>query len=161
MAEVSVVKPERDPIARWFESEMPMSRGSLFGVNPFALIRQFTGDMDRAFGRAPAIAGNGTAWCPTVEVKEKEEKREGYYHSERPTGSSSARSPFPAARKPIRQWPSLTTGFWKSACQFRCRTARSRSPPRDKQSPRKVKREPAGHQPAGSLFVHYKSGISW
>ena len=136
MAEVSVVKQERDPIARWFESEMPLMRGSLFGVNPFALMRQFTEDMDRAFGKTTAVAGNGGAWCPTVEVREKEgkllvtaelpglkkedvkvtvtgdslalegerkqekeEKREGYYHSERSYGKFYRSIPLPEGAK--------------------------------------------------------------
>ena len=110
---------------------MPLMRGSLFGVNPFALMRQFTDDMDRTFGR-PSIASNGGAWCPAVEVKEKdgklcvtaelpglkkedvkvtvsgdtlslegerkqekEEKREGYYHSERSYGKFYRAIPLP------------------------------------------------------------------
>jgi HSP20 family protein len=125
MGEINVVKqpkPERPEIARWFEP--PFFRGSLFGVNPFALMRQFTDDMDRMFAQAPRATGDVTgAWSPAVEVKEKEGKilvaaelpgvkkedvkvhiegntlvvegerkqekedtREGYYHSERSYG---------------------------------------------------------------------------
>ena len=141
MAEVSVVKKQeqRDPMARWFDAEMPLMRGSLFGLNPFALMRQFTEDMDRTFGstagRLTGATGNG-AWCPAVEVKEKdgkllvtaelpglkkedvkvtvtgdtlalegerkqekEEKREGYYHSERSYGKFYRSIPLPEGAK--------------------------------------------------------------
>jgi HSP20 family protein len=100
--------------------QAPLFRGSLFGLNPFALMRQFAEDMDRAFVQIP----NGNAeWRPAIEVKqekdklivtaelpgmkkedvkvtvedgaltlegerkqEKEEKREGYVHTERSYG---------------------------------------------------------------------------
>jgi HSP20 family protein len=123
MAEAAVAKQpkqERDELNRWLGFETPLFRGSLFGVNPFALMRQFTDDMDRAFGQPANIAAE---WRPAIEVKEKEgklvvtaelpgvkkedvkvnvtdnmltlegerkqekeEKREGYYHSERSYG---------------------------------------------------------------------------
>jgi HSP20 family protein len=126
MAEVSVVKQpkqERPELSRWLGFETPLFRGSLFNMNPFALMRQFTEDMDRVFGQLPRAAGDGMTWSPAVEVKEKEgkllmtaelpgvkkddvkvhidgdtlvvegerkqekeEKREGYYHSERSYG---------------------------------------------------------------------------
>lgn len=121
MSEVAVKKQaqEAPPPSQW-GLDTPLSRGSLFGINPFALIRQFTEDVDRAIGQA---ANGGGAWRPAVEVKqekdklvvkaelpgidkdnvkvnitdgtltlegerkqEKEEKREGYYHSERSYG---------------------------------------------------------------------------
>jgi HSP20 family protein len=125
MAEVTVVKKpkeEKQEITRFPFFEAPLFRGSLFNVNPFALMRQFTEDMDRYFGQLPRVAGDG-AWMPAIEVKEKEgklfvhaelpgvkredvkvhiegdvlivegerkqekeEKREGYYHSERSYG---------------------------------------------------------------------------
>jgi len=127
MAEVAVVKhpkkegPELSPV---FGFETPLVRGNLFAVNPFALVREFTEEMDRVFGHVPRGAANGGAWIPTIEVKEKEgkllvtaelpgvkkedvkvhidggtlvlegerkqekeEKREGYYHSERTYGT--------------------------------------------------------------------------
>jgi HSP20 family protein len=122
MAEVSVVtQPKRD-VEPWFGFETPLFRGSLFGVNPFALMRQFTEDMDRVFGKSQAEGGD-IAWRPAIEVRqkegkllltaelpgvkkedvkvtiasdcltvegerkqEKEEKREGYLHSERSYG---------------------------------------------------------------------------
>lgn len=126
MAEVTVVqqpKQERPELSRWVGFDAPLFRGSLFGVNPFALMRQFTEDMDRIFGQTPRGTVEGTAWSPAIEVKqkegkllvtaelpglkkedvkvhidgdtlvvegerkqEKEEKREGYYHSERSYG---------------------------------------------------------------------------
>lgn len=99
----------------------PFFRGGLFGVNPFALMRQFVEEMDK--GTAFPAASAGAAWTPAIEVKqkegklfvtadlpgmakedvkvyvegdtlvlegerkqEKEEKREGFYHSERTYG---------------------------------------------------------------------------
>jgi HSP20 family protein len=131
MAEVAVTKQpkrERDELDRWFGFERPLFSGSLFGVNPFALMRQFTEDMDRFFGRAP----NGGVWSPAIDVKEtegklvitaelpglkkeevkvnvtgenltlegerkeeKEEEREGYYHSERSYGRFYRSIPLP------------------------------------------------------------------
>jgi HSP20 family protein len=98
-------------------------RGSLFSLNPFALMRQFTEDMDRLYGQAPRLGAEMASWKPAIEVKEKEgkllvtaeipgvkkedvkvhvdgdtlivegerkeekeEKREGFYHSERAYG---------------------------------------------------------------------------
>lgn len=126
MAEVTVVKQpkqERQELSRWPGFALPLFRGSLFTMNPFALMRQFTDDMDRIFAQAPGPAGEIAAWSPALEVKEqegkllvtadlpgvkkedvkvhvegdtlvvegerkqeKEEKREGYYHSERSYG---------------------------------------------------------------------------
>ncbi len=123
MAEVSVTKQpkqERTELSRWFET--PLFRGSLFSMNPFAIMKQFAEDMDRMWGQVPRATGDG-AWSPAIEVKEKEgkllvtaelpglkkedvkvhidgdtlvvegerkqekeEKREGYYHSERSYG---------------------------------------------------------------------------
>ena len=124
MAEVAVTKePKQETEAeRFFGTEAPLFRGSIFNVNPFALMRQFTEDMDRTFGSAE-VSPNGATWSPAIEVKqeadkllvtaelpglkkedvqvnitedmlslegerkqEKEEKREGYYHSERSYG---------------------------------------------------------------------------
>jgi HSP20 family protein len=133
MAEVSVMKQERDPLSRWFESEMPFLRGNLFGVNPFALMRHFVDDMDRTFVKGPAPEG---VWCPAVEVREKEgklmvtaelpgltksdvkvtvtgdtlaiegerkhekeDKKEGYYHSERFYGKFYRSIPLPEGAK--------------------------------------------------------------
>ena len=126
MAEVSVVKQpkqERTALGPWLGFDTPLFRGNLFSMNPFALMRQFTNDMDRMFGQMPRVTGDGAAWSPAIEVKEKEgkllvtaelpglnkedvkvhvdgdtlvvegerkqekeEKREGYYHSERSYG---------------------------------------------------------------------------
>lgn len=125
MSEVAVKKqtvPETTEPARrlGLGFERPLFRGSLFGMNPFALMRQFTEDMDRVFGQVP---NGGGFWRPAIEVKqerdklivtaelpgikkedvkvniadgtltlegerkeEKEEKREGYVHSERSYG---------------------------------------------------------------------------
>jgi len=124
MADVSVVKKNEataEP-TQWKGLGMPLFRGSIFNMNPFALMRQFTEEMDRTFG-AMRTAPSGALWSPAIEVtqkngslivtaelpglnkddikvavtddaltlegerkQEKEEKREGYYHSERSYG---------------------------------------------------------------------------
>jgi HSP20 family protein len=139
MSEVAVKKqlaPETTEPARWTGFEAPLFRGSLFGVNPFALMRQFTQEMDRAFGALPTGNGANGAWSPAIEVKqqegklavtaelpglkkedvkvnvtdgaltiegerkqEKEEKREGYYHSERSYGKFLRSIPLPEGAK--------------------------------------------------------------
>ena len=124
MADASVVKQKEAAVrpTQWRGLEIPFFRGNLFDINPFALMRQFTEEMDRTFGAA-RTAPNGAAWSPAIEVtqekgslivkaelpglkkddikvnitddaltlegerkQEKEEKREGYYHSERSYG---------------------------------------------------------------------------
>jgi hypothetical protein len=77
MSEVAVKKqlaPETTEPARWTGFEAPLFRGSLFGVNPFALMRQFTQEMDRAFGALPTGNGANGAWSPAIEVKQQEGK---------------------------------------------------------------------------------------
>jgi len=135
MADVAVARQKQEPaeINRWLGFETPLFRGSLFGVNPFALMRQFTEEMDQTLGQA----GNGNgAWRPVIEVQqkegklivkaeipgvkkedvkvnvtetaltlegerkqEKEEKREGYYHSERSYGNFFRSIPLPEGAK--------------------------------------------------------------
>jgi HSP20 family protein len=123
MAEVKIKKgggAETEALVRWPGFDMPLFRGNLFRMNPFALMRRFTEEMDRNF---TGTSGEPEVWAPTVEVREeggkflvsaelpglkkedikvqvtdealilegerkqeKEEKREGYYHSERSYG---------------------------------------------------------------------------
>jgi HSP20 family protein len=125
MAEVNVVKQpkqERPELSRWLGFDAPLFKGNLFTMNPFALMRQFTDEMNQVFAQTAQAPGNA-AWSPAIEVKqkdgkllmtaelpglkkedlkvhidgdtlvvegerkqEKEEKREGYYHSERSYG---------------------------------------------------------------------------
>ncbi len=138
MSEVSVVKQPKQAsseITRFSVFETPLFRGSLFNMNPFALMRQFTEDMDRFFTQVPRAASDAT-WSPVIEVKqkegklfvtaelpglkkddvkvhvdgdtvviegerkkEKEEKREGYYHSERTYGKFYRSIPLPEGAK--------------------------------------------------------------
>lgn len=56
------------PLFRWPSLDLPLFRGNMFSMNPFALMRQFADEMDRSF------AGFGTQkdpemWMPAVEVK--------------------------------------------------------------------------------------------
>jgi HSP20 family protein len=140
MAEVNLVKdavkqakPATTDLGRWFEA--PLFRGNLFSMNPFALMRQFSEEMDRTFHRMPPFEGE-KAWAPAIEVKEKEgnlfvtaelagmkpeeikvhvdgdhlivegerkqekeEKREGYFHSERSYGKFYRAIPLPEDAK--------------------------------------------------------------
>ncbi len=136
MSEVVVKKQSAEEpasLSRW-GLDTPLFRGSLFGVNPFALMRQFTEDMDRAFG--PNTTAEAVMWRPAIEVKqekdklivkaeipgvkkedvkvnisdgsltlegerkqEKEEKREGYFHSERSYGRFMRSIPLPEGAK--------------------------------------------------------------
>lgn len=139
MAEVAVVKQpktERPELSRLLGFETPLFRGNLFTVNPFTLMKQFTEEMDKIFGPAARVTGDGAAWIPAIEVKEKEgkffvtaelpgvkkeevkvhidgdtlvvegerkqekeEKREGYYHSERSYGKFYRSIPLPEGAK--------------------------------------------------------------
>lgn len=138
MAEVTVTKvakPEKAGFETFPGFMTPFFRGSLFGMNPFALMRHFTEDMDRMFTGTP-FKGEGATWTPAVEVKqkegklffhadlpgmgkedvkvfvdgntlvlegerkaEKEEKREGFYHSERTYGKFSRSFVLPEGAK--------------------------------------------------------------
>lgn len=72
MAEVKVERPKTlarqepaglNPIVNWFEPMFPVGR--FFGLSPFAMMREFTEEMDRAFrGTAPALK----AWAPKVDI---------------------------------------------------------------------------------------------
>lgn len=77
MAETKVVKSTSGESIRWPESGLFGPRGvfgpmipfgDLFGMNPFALMREFTREVDRAFSGMgePAVQ----AWIPAIEVKE-------------------------------------------------------------------------------------------
>lgn len=134
MAEVNVAKqskPEKG-MSRGTPFEAPFFRGNLFNMSPFALMRQFTDDLDQWFGRGYGPPGGMEAWRPTVEIREKEgklcvmaelpglkpedikvnvtdgvltlegerkqereEKREGYFHSERSYGKFVRSVPLP------------------------------------------------------------------
>lgn len=70
MAEVKVTKTteEKPGMVPWTALQTPLFRGNLFSVNPFALMREFTDEMDRMFGAMPK-AKEPELWMPTVEVK--------------------------------------------------------------------------------------------
>ena len=138
MADASVAKvpkQEKSELRRWPGFEPSLFGGSLFSMNPFALMRHFTEAMDRMFGQMSRTTGEG-AWSPAIEVKEKEgkllvsaelpglkkedvkvhiegdmlvvegerkqekeEKREGYYRSERSYGKFYRSIPLPEGAK--------------------------------------------------------------
>ena len=80
MAETKVVKSTSEQAApSWPESSLfgrrssagPMIPfGDLFGMNPFALMREFTREMDRAFSTSSTGEFTPQVWAPPVEVKE-------------------------------------------------------------------------------------------
>jgi HSP20 family protein len=77
MAEVNVMKQsktEGKEAASRTALDFPLFRGSLFNLNPFALMRQFTEDMDQVFGQSLGATTAMEAWRPAVEIKEKEGK---------------------------------------------------------------------------------------
>lgn len=73
MPEINVKKvAEEKPVAapvRWAPFDMPLFRGSMFRMNPFALMREFTDEMDRYFGGFTAPVMAEEFWAPAVEVK--------------------------------------------------------------------------------------------
>jgi HSP20 family protein len=127
MSEVNVMKqpkPATPELKRLPVFESPFFGSRVFNMNPFALMRQFTDDMDHFLAPAPKAATNGATWFPVIEVREKEgkflvtaelpglkkedvkvhidgdtlilegerkeekeEKRAGYYHTERSYGT--------------------------------------------------------------------------
>ena len=133
MSKVSVKKnlnKQTEGPVRWPGFDKPLLRGS-FGMNPFALMRRFTEEMDRFFPTKLSTVET-EFWSPAVEVtetggtflvsaelpglkkdeikvevtdqnlilegerkQEKEEKREGYYHSERSYGHFYRSIPLP------------------------------------------------------------------
>lgn len=81
MAENKVVKGRSEQIARhWPDSSLFGSRnlfgpvipfGDLFGVNPFAVMREFTKEIDRAFSTSSGGEFMPQGWAPAVEVTEE------------------------------------------------------------------------------------------
>jgi HSP20 family protein len=68
MSEIKVTK-ETAPVKReeFFAPMLPFGR--IFGVRPFALMREFTDEMDRLFKGAPLGEGAElAAWTPTMDV---------------------------------------------------------------------------------------------
>jgi len=62
--ENAIAKPEAND---FFAPTLPFGR--FFGVRPFALMREFTDEMDRMFKGAPLGEGAAlAAWTPTVDV---------------------------------------------------------------------------------------------
>lgn len=75
MPEVNIVKqPKAETgIGRFFGWD-PMLEGSLFSMNPFAMMRRFTEDMEKMLGPASAEMTQIAEWRPAIEVKEEKDK---------------------------------------------------------------------------------------
>jgi len=71
MSEAKIIR-EKEPetLIRWPGFETPLFRGSLFNMNPFALMRRFTEDMDRMLVATILGKEELEVWSPVVEVKE-------------------------------------------------------------------------------------------
>ena len=141
------ISRETAGLVRWPGFEMPLFRGSLFNMNPFALMRRFTEEMDQAFNGMGLARPEAGLWSPAVEVKEqdgkllvsaelpglkkedvkvevtednlivegerkqeKEEKREGYYHSERSYGRFYRSIPLPEGAQVDKASAEFTDG---------------------------------------------------
>ncbi|HEY7304888.1 MAG TPA: Hsp20/alpha crystallin family protein [Bryobacteraceae bacterium] len=80
MAETKMVKGTSErPVRSWPESGFFGPRGlfgpmipfgDVFGINPFALMREFTREMDRAFSTSWGGELPSQGWMPALEVKE-------------------------------------------------------------------------------------------
>jgi HSP20 family protein len=165
MAQLEVKKSgggETEALTRWPGFDMPLFSGSLFHMNPFALMRRFTEEMDRAFTGAGA---EPDVWAPAIEVKqeggkflvsaelpglkkedvkvqvtgdalilegerkqEKEEKREGYYRSERSYGRFYRSIPLPEGANLDKASAEFTNGVLEVAIPV----------PESKQKPREI-----------------------
>jgi HSP20 family protein len=116
----------------WFPSLWSLHPRDFFSLSPFDLMRRFSDDMDRFFGRFSREMGEPSAWAPSIEVREKdkylvvsaelpglskddvkvevtdeglviqgerkrehEERRQGYYRSERNYGRFYRLIPLP------------------------------------------------------------------
>jgi HSP20 family protein len=76
MAEVRITKePKAQGVERfpWFGLETPWFRHGLLGVDPFALMKTLTQEMDRVFLYDATLAPP-REWRPTIEVKQKKGK---------------------------------------------------------------------------------------
>jgi HSP20 family protein len=138
--EKSLTRREEPVLSRLNEMFTPMlPLGRVFGLSPFAMMREFTEEMDRMFQGAPAIdvqQANGnltvTAELPGLkkeEVKvelsddalviegerkrEHKEEREGYYRSERCYGKFYRSIPLPEGAKTDQAKAELSDGVLK------------------------------------------------
>jgi HSP20 family protein len=73
MAELSINKrqSETQPATRSQENQglSPFSRGLPFGLDPFGMMREFAGEMDRVF-RGGSQSGETQAWAPRMDVQQ-------------------------------------------------------------------------------------------
>jgi len=69
----AIAKPEAAPLRRTNDLFAPMLPfGRLFGMSPFALMREFTDEMDRAFrDMTPGMESSAelAAWSPVMDVR--------------------------------------------------------------------------------------------
>jgi HSP20 family protein len=168
VAEVNVVnetKTDSNEATRWFGLDAPLIRGSLSRLDPIALMRQFTEDMDRYFNPIRKIIGDESEWRPAIEVKqtdgkllviadlpgvkmedvkvnidggtlvvegerreEKEENREGYYHSERRYGKFHRLIPLPQGAKTGEAAAQFSNGVLEVSVPVEKKTAKTEVP---------------------------------
>jgi HSP20 family protein len=53
---------------------LPLTPASLFGINPFSLMRRMTEELDRAFGESNGREQGEGIWAPAIEVTQQEGK---------------------------------------------------------------------------------------
>jgi len=70
MSEVAVKRaPENPAVSRTNEAFQPMFPfGRFFGMSPFAMMREFTDELDQMF-RGSAPAAESQAWTPAIDVQ--------------------------------------------------------------------------------------------
>jgi HSP20 family protein len=177
MTEVKVTKEpktEHREMSPLFGLEAPLRRGSFFGVNPFALMKHFTEEVDRMFGYKTALAPPD-AWRPAIEVKEdkgnllvtaelpgvkkedvrvyvrgdalvvegerryeKEERREGYFHTERTYGRFYRAIPLPELADAAKATARFLNGVLNIAIPIPAITPNTREIPVSEGTPAKA-----------------------
>ena len=75
MPEVNITKTPKTEtgLNRMFGFD-PFFESGIFRMNPFAMMRQFTEEMEKAFGAQSAEMKQIAAWKPAIEIKEAKDK---------------------------------------------------------------------------------------
>lgn len=75
MPEVNITKTPKTEtgVNRMFGFD-PFFESGIFRMNPFAMMRQFTEEMEKAFGAQSAEMKQIAAWKPAIEIKEEKDK---------------------------------------------------------------------------------------
>ena len=75
MPDVNVGKhPKTETGALRMLGRDPLLESGLFSMNPFAMMRKFTEEMEKSFGPGSTEAREIAGWRPAIEVKEEKDK---------------------------------------------------------------------------------------